>query len=236
MRIKFILILMCICVNVFSQKDYENIILRYDNKDKIIIDFTNTNSDLLLKKQLNYNPINENINELEKQFKNIDLNRFSNNLMLGKVEFIDTVNIPLNLKFDESNFAIKNFINRSYTESIKESKFGIYFITVILRHSLYSDKLYTIQLNVRPGQILIKTNFDYYPLSSGFFNTKEIAYNDQLYVYRKYDDDDMTLNKFNPTKAYKQLYFLASIIESKNRIHDLIEDCIKDVEKIKNII
>lgn len=160
---------------------------------------------------------------------------FSNNLKFGKVEFIDTVNIPLNLKFDESNFAIKNFINRSYTKSIKESKFGIYFITVILRHPLYSDKLYTIQLNVRPGQILIKTNFDYYPLSSGFFTTKEIAYNDHLYVYRKYDGDDITLNEFNPTKAYKQLYFLASIIESKNRIHNLIEDCIKDVEKIKNI-
>ena len=235
MRIKFILILMCICVNVFSQKDYENIILRYENKDKVIIDFTNTNSDLLLKNQLNYNPINENINELEKQFKNIDLNKFSNNLKLGKVEFIDTVNIPLNLKFDETNFAIRNFINKSYTKSIEESKFGIYFITVILRHSLYSDKLYTIQLNVRPGLILIKTYFDYYPLTSGFFTTKEIAYNDQLYVYRKYDNDDITLNEFNPTKAYKQLYFLASIIESKNRIHNLIEDCIKDVQKIKNI-
>lgn len=235
MKIKFILVLMCICINVFSQKDSDNTILRYDNKDKIIIDFTNSNSDLLLKKQLNYNPINENINELEKQFKNIDLNMFSNNLKLGKVEFIDTVNIPLNLNFDESNFAIRNFINRSYTKSIKESKFGIYFITVILRHSLYSDVLYTIQLSVRPGQILIKTNFNYYPLTSGFFTTKQIAYNDQLYVYRKYDDDDNTLNEFNPTKAYKQLYFLASIIESKNRIHNLIEDCIKDVEKIKNL-
>ena len=234
MRIKFILILMCICVNVFSQKDYENIILRYDNKDKIIIDFTNTNSDLLLKKQLNYNPVNENINELEKQFKNIDLNMFSNNLKLGKVEFIDTVNIPLNLKFDESNFAIKNFINRSYTKSIIESKFGIYFITVVLRHSLYSDKLYTIQLNVKPGQILIKTNFEYYPLTSGFFTTKEIAYNDQLYVYRKYDDDDTNLNEFNPAKAYRQLYFLASIIESKNRINNLIKECINDLERIKN--
>jgi hypothetical protein len=220
---------------VFSQKDNENIILRYDNIDKIIIDFTNTNSDLLLKKQLNYNPINENINELEKQFKNIDLNMFSNDLKFGKVEYIDTVNIPFNLKFDETNFAIKNFINRSYTKSINESKFGIYFITVILRHSFYSDKLYTIQLNVRPGQILIKTNFDYYPLSSGFFTNKEIAYNDRLYVYRKYDNDDITLNEFNPTKAYKQLYFLASLIESNNRIHNLIEDCIKDLEKIKNI-
>jgi hypothetical protein len=225
---------MCICINVYSQKDYENTILRYNNKDKIIIDFTNTNSDLLLKKQLNYNPINENIYELEKQFKNIDLNMFSNNLKLGKVEFIDTVNIPLNLKFDESNFAIRNFINRSYTKSIKESKFGIYFITIILRHSLYSDALYTIQLSVRPGQILIKTNFNYYPLTSGFFTTKQVAYNDQLYVYRKYDDDDNTLNEFNPTKAYKQLYFLASIIESKSRIHNLIEDCIKDVGRINN--
>ena len=91
-------------------------------------------------------------------------------------------------------------------------------------------------ISVVHNRVVLGTNFDYYPLSSGFFNTKEIAYNDQLYVYRKYDDDDMTLNKFNPTKAYKQLYFLASIIESKNRIHDLIEDCIKDVEKIKNII
>lgn len=49
MKIKFIFILMCICINVFSQKDNQNIILRYENKDKIIIDFTNTNSDLLLK-------------------------------------------------------------------------------------------------------------------------------------------------------------------------------------------
>ena len=241
---KYIFILMFLLFGslLFAQEKNTLQILRYNRNEGIIFDFTNDNKYFLLNKYFGYsydktsitedNDFNENI------IKTFDYNMLSKNNELGIVNYADTIKITPKLNYKDINFAIKNILIKNSSYKFKESKYGYYLITLIIRQSFYSDNRYTISLSIRPNEIIINANFklglDDFDLYD--FDTEKQPYNTPLFSYDTdiYFSGTIAERKFRPKKAFHQLYTFASILEVRKRLKDIIEVHLNDILEIKN--
>lgn len=241
---KYIFILMFLLFGslLFSQEKNTLQILRYNRNEGLIFDFSNDNKYFLLNKYFGYsydktsiaedNEINQNI------IRNIDFNMLSKNNELGIVNYADTIKINPKLNFKDINFAIKNILIKNSSYKFKESKYGYYLITLIIRQNFYSDNRYTISLSIRPNEIIINANFklglDDFDLYD--FDTEKQPYNTPFFSYDidTYNNSSIPERKFRPNKAFHQLYTFASILEVRKRLKDIIVVHLNDILETKN--
>jgi hypothetical protein len=242
MRYIFILIFLSLGSVLFGQEKNVTQILRYNRNEGIIFDFSNDNKYFLLNKYFGYSfnkiSTNEDNEFNENLIKNFNYNLLSKNNELGIVNYTDTIKINPKLNFEDINFAIKNILIKNSSYKYKESKYGYYLITLIIRQNFYSDNRYTISLSIRPNEIIINANFKLglYDFDILDFDTEMQPYNAPLYSYDKemYYSGRIVERKFRPTKAFHQLYTFASISEVRKRVKDIIELHLNDILQTKN--
>lgn len=219
-------------INGFSQKQETGEIYRYLNKDAIIFDYSTEKSSLLINKYFGISDLNEDLVAAVYKTTNFDL--LSPNNIIGEFIINDTISVNQKLNFEDINFAIKNLIGNNGIYGIKENKYGYYLINLILRFSNYSDEIIRVSIKIRKNSIIISSKNYLYINVYNQVIPRKIAYNDKAFGYDiRENADGRSSLVFVPEIALKQLYYYASILETKKRFIELINKNLDDVLKIK---
>lgn len=219
-------------INGYSQKQEVGEIYRYSNKDAIVFDYSTEKSSILIKKYFGVSDQNEDL--IAAVYKTLNFDLLSPNNIIGELIINDTINVDPKLNFEDINFAIRNLIINYGNYNVNENKYGYYLMNMIIRHSYYSDEIFRVSIKIRKNSVIIESKNNFYINVYNQVIPRKIAYNDKAFGYDiKENAEGLSSLVFVPEIALKQLYYYATILETKKRFKDLIYKNLVDIGMTK---
>lgn len=219
---------------------------RYSKFNGFKYDYSYKDLNLLVEKQFKINKLTD---LTEEKYKNLNLDVFNSNTdTIGLLKYSDTLYYPQNLNFDDANFIVSDILSNNYFRVFHTNKYGLYFIEVLNSYYFLSDILLNLKINVYKNCLTItsyqklnlpiqtSTNF-LEPRSVGAFNSHELGYleSENIEYEGWYDENGKSSIqiKYNNKQAYKQLIYLASLNETRQRIKKYFGDYLIEISKSK---
>ena len=214
--------------DAFSKKFDFSKLSKIDCKKCYVIDFSETISDELIEKKLNIN-IRNGINE--KKYKSLLFNDFGsqNNSSLFLIN--DTISFNTNLKTEDLNELIKNYIVEKNNYEVNYNKYGIYNLSVKLKYLYLSDLMLNFNIIINKNNIIIKSNQNLHLVINPtiYYTEFKVAgpYNSHLLAYASNEmaDENGNVNgkaiesyEFNKYYAYFHLFYYSSLLETRDKI------------------
>ncbi len=216
--------------NTFSQNNRSVEIYRYINKDAIIFDYSSLNPGYLINKHFNIE--NDDI-QISEFYRSFNFNLFSPSQRIGEFVINDTLDSNENVSFEDINFAIKSLICTNSNYTFQENKYGYYLINLIIRHRFYNDDIFRISIKILPNSIVIQSRLDFNYFSYHQLTPQLISYNDKTagYNYIFENGERKMTQEVNLEVAKQQLYYMATLIETRERLISLVNEYFNDVKK-----
>jgi len=223
-----IFILLLISKISFSQNNNVEI-YRYVNKDAIIFDYSILNSNYLLNKHFK---LENDENKISDFYSKFNFNLFSPSQRVGEFVLNDTLDLDGNLSFDDINFSIKSIICNNSNYRFAENIYGYYLVNIIIRHNFYNDDIIRIAFKVLPNSVIIESQTDFNFVSYNQLLPQLIAYNDKSVGYDYvFENGERKMTKsVNIEVAKQQLYYMAVLLETRERLISLVNQYYNDVK------